>query len=112
VNNDGFVAADDVLTIINHINAVTTNKAGAAFYATALFLDVDADEYVTASDVIRVINYINSRAGDLGGTTNQQVAEGEASDAYFESLDSDPNAADALWSRLAADAVTSPRRRR
>ena len=108
VDNDGFVTASDVLTIINYINAGTVAQAAATSFTSASFPDVDGNQHITASDVIMVINYINSRP-DI---TSEMGAESEANDAYFDSFGSDPNASDELWSLLASDAESSSRRRR
>jgi VCBS repeat-containing protein len=86
VTDDGEVAADDVIKIINHINAAGSgplpNGSGIGALSVAAtgvegdgrYYDVTGDDYVAADDVIAVINYINAH------NTNQAPAtEGEAS---------------------------------
>src|SRR5437773_1982567 len=65
VTDDGFVVADDVLTIINYINARGSGPLPLTNNLSQKFVDVDGDTQVTASDVITVINAIN--AGNLPG---------------------------------------------
>jgi len=62
VTDDSNVAADDVVSIINYINAhgssliseVPTNLIKRLFY------DVDKDNWIAATDVLTIINYINA----------------------------------------------------
>jgi len=59
VTADGSVAADDVVSIINHITAhgsgeVDPNSLGVPY------CDVDGDGWITATDVVMVINFINA----------------------------------------------------
>jgi Ca2+-binding RTX toxin-like protein len=65
---DNTVTANDVLRIVNFINArpgggslVTTNDSNLTAY-----VDVDGDELCTASDVLAVVNYINSHGSGRG----------------------------------------------
>src|SRR4029077_16159301 len=76
VDNDLVVSANDVLTIINFINAhgsTPIEQVRGASGATQ-FLDVVADNYIEPDDVIAVINYINSRPA---ATNLSSMAEGE-----------------------------------
>jgi len=65
VSDNTFVASDDVVTIINYINAKGSGLVPDDAANEKDFLDVDGDNYVVAADVIDVINYIN--AGRPGG---------------------------------------------
>src|SRR6476646_9311066 len=65
VTDDGFVVADDVVTVINYINARGSGPLPDENNFAQKFVDVDGDTQVTASDVITVINAIN--AGQLPG---------------------------------------------
>ncbi len=66
VNDDGVIAALDVLTIVNYLNT----HPGASSRPTvhdpgAPFCDVNADQLVTPIDVLAIINYLNHQvAGD------------------------------------------------
>jgi hypothetical protein len=76
VDNNGFVAPNDALAIINMINAqgsvpLVFLSGGAQ---PSMFVDVDADNYLAPSDALAVINYI-----DAHPVTGSSVA---ASDAY------------------------------
>ncbi len=98
VNDDGFIAADDVLTIINYINAFGSvplalgqppipNPAlgpGKSLYVDTAPLGGDLN--MSSADVIAVINYLNSIkiiGGEAGSanTGNFTGFEGEASSA-------------------------------
>ena len=50
---NGAIAADDVVTIINTINAKQSRKLDTPFDNSPYYYDVDGDEFVTASDVNR-----------------------------------------------------------
>ncbi len=70
VNNDGHIVADDVLKIINYINAGHASEVAedAAVGQPYGFLDVTGDGNIVAEDVIKIINWINARpAGDEEG---------------------------------------------
>jgi subtilisin-like proprotein convertase family protein len=62
VDGDEEVTANDVLMIINIINAVgSTSLVGLSSLSHSnLYLDVTADDFVAADDVMEVINYINA----------------------------------------------------
>jgi hypothetical protein len=76
VTDDTHVVADDVLTIINYINAKGSGKVPDNAANAKPFLDVDGDNSVVAADVIDVINYIN--AGKKLGGEAEATWEGEA----------------------------------
>jgi hypothetical protein len=61
VNGDTFVAADDVLQVINELNAngSRTLPAPTAGFQPPPFLDVDGDGAISATDALLVINRIN-----------------------------------------------------
>src|SRR4029079_12439749 len=60
VNSDKFVSADDVVAIINYINAKGSGKVPDTAQYRKPFYDVDADSNVVAADVVSIINYINA----------------------------------------------------
>lgn len=95
VNNDGQVVAEDVLTIINYINAghpddVSTDAAVGGPYG---FLDVTGDGHVVAEDVIEVINYINAGHPTEGEAPGQAISatRSAASTPHTESAASVPS---------------------
>jgi parallel beta-helix repeat protein len=66
VNDDTFVSADDVLAIINYINAKGSGLIPDTAANQKPYCDVDGDNNVVAADVIDIINYINA-GRRLGG---------------------------------------------
>ena len=58
VNEDGIVAAQDALIVINDINRFGARKLETAGENQKM-IDVNQDGYVSAMDVIKIINYIN-----------------------------------------------------
>jgi hypothetical protein len=61
VDNDGEVAASDVLAVINNINATGSRSlVGLTPNANAAMVDVNMDSQVTSMDVLVIINFINS----------------------------------------------------
>jgi hypothetical protein len=74
---DGVVAAVDVLTIIDYINAhLGDTSLPAAPAVPPPYLDVNGDQAVTAQDVLAVIDYINNRpaASGEGEAVGERVA--------------------------------------
>jgi VCBS repeat-containing protein len=77
VDGDMHVSAQDVLAVINSINAHGSRlltPTGSQGEATPMMVDVDNDGSVTASDVIRVINFINAHPGGEAGNTDNKAA--------------------------------------
>jgi hypothetical protein len=66
VTDDTHVVAEDVITIINYINAKGSGKVPDGAANVKPFVDVDGDNSVVAADVLEVINYINA-GKRLGG---------------------------------------------
>jgi len=81
VDGDSYVAASDVLAIINSINAQGSRILPMSMpmtqgESTQMMVDVDNDGYVAAGDVITVINFINSHPqGEAGQTVVPNKAE-------------------------------------
>jgi len=77
-NPDGSVAAGDVLTIINYINANGSGPipADAQIGLPIGFVDTDPDNQVVAQDVLKVINYINAGRPQGGEAPPESAAEG------------------------------------
>ena len=67
---NGYVTPQDVLTLINYINANPDRKAvDESLHTPPPYYDVDGDGHVTAIDVLAVINRLNlSRPSDDGST--------------------------------------------
>jgi autotransporter-associated beta strand protein len=74
---DGSVAANDVLTIINYINAHGSGPIpeNAVIGLPFGFLDAKADNQIVADDVLQVINYINA-GRPLGGESPPESLAG------------------------------------
>jgi hypothetical protein len=113
VNNDGHIAADDVIGIINYINAGKPTDVGsdAEVGGPYGFLDVTGDDVIAADDVITVINYINAHPGEQEAAervagTGLAGSEGESGGGG----DVGAVDVDALLLMLAADAVGARRR--
>jgi hypothetical protein len=66
VNDDTFVSADDVVAVINYINAKGSGSLPDDAANQKPYLDVDGDNNVVANDVVEIINYINA-GRQLGG---------------------------------------------
>jgi hypothetical protein len=73
VNNSGEATAQDVLAVVNYINAfgITTVPRDSNPGQPWGFLDINGDNLVTPQDVLAVVNYVNS--GEIRGVR----AEGE-----------------------------------
>jgi hypothetical protein len=114
VSGDGQVAAEDVIDVINYINAKGSgpvSHSGSAGLqslaqsATSIFptmyYDVTGDNYVAADDVITIINFINAHPGQ-----SKPSGEAEAPSADAAGLPSD------LLSLIAVDSATTQINRR
>jgi CSLREA domain-containing protein len=108
VNDDTHVAADDVLDVINHINAVGSGKVPDNAANQKPFYDVDGDNNVVAADVLDVINYINA-GKRLGGEA--EAAEPAASGQSPAASDQSAAINDAM-ALLAADVAAQAARKR
>ncbi len=76
INDDTEIAADDVLALINYINAhgSTLTSEAAITALKKLFYDPDKDGWITATDVVLIINYINSKpAAPPAPATNSEI---------------------------------------
>jgi hypothetical protein len=60
---DGFIVANDVLTVINYINAKGSGKIPDHAPPGPPYPDVNGDDQVVAEDVLQIINYINAHPG-------------------------------------------------
>lgn len=103
VTGDGNVIAEDVIDVINFINAfgsgpVAPTKPGTP-RATLLY-DVTGDDYVAADDVVAIINYINAHL-----TSQQKTGE------LAQKSTIGPTDNDVLLTLLAFDIASEPKRR-
>jgi hypothetical protein len=101
VTDDTFVSADDVLAVINYVNAHGSGLLPDDAKNEKPYVDVDGDNNVVAADVIDIINYINA-GRQLGG-------EAEATDPVaggHEPVISD------VMALLAADVAAQATRKR
>ncbi|MBW8883856.1 MAG: tandem-95 repeat protein, partial [Planctomycetia bacterium] len=99
-NNDGFIAANDAVLVINYINAQQVSAEGGSGEATGPiddhdYVDVNGDNYVSAIDALSIINYLNAHP-QAAGEAAAPAAGGVASAA----------AANDLLALLAADTAT------
>jgi hypothetical protein len=76
VTDDTFVSADDVLAVINYINAKGSGLLPDNAKNEKPYVDVDGDNNVVAADCLDVINYINA-GRQLGGEA-EATWDGEA----------------------------------
>jgi autotransporter-associated beta strand protein len=93
VNDDGHVAANDVVAILNYINAFGSLNGGhvpglgdplpnglgiAGIGKPFGFIDVNADDFVAANDALAIINVINAgQAGREGESWQEKPASDE-----------------------------------
>jgi ELWxxDGT repeat protein len=114
---DGFIAANDVLAVINYISAHpgSDHIPDDAKFGPP-YVDVNGDDVVAADDVIQIINWINahpsqSEAEDTSGATVTDSAIDDQS--INAATDTTPRMTSAdLISLLAADAATAAIKRR
>jgi hypothetical protein len=76
VNGDTEVVADDVVAIINYINAKGSGKVPDLAANVKPFVDVTGDNNVAADDVVAVINYINAGLAEEEGEGEADMGRG------------------------------------
>ena len=64
VNNDKVVTPQDVLIIVNDLNAHGGRKLPYVTSPPQYFLDVNRDGALAPADALQIINYLNSRSGE------------------------------------------------
>jgi hypothetical protein len=99
VTGNGSIDPNDVLEIINFINAFGPQPAPTPDPPVPPYLDVTGDGFVAPDDALDVINYINGKS------------DGEGESQGFATASTDPLAVDELFSLLAFDALSPPKRR-
>jgi hypothetical protein len=83
VDDDHFVVAQDVITIINRINAKGSGPIPDDATFGPPYYDVDNDGFVVAQDVVNIINFINAGHGGAGEAPPVDPA---AADTVFQSV--------------------------
>jgi hypothetical protein len=75
VTDDNAVAADDVLSVINYINAHGNSQVSQVptNLVKHLYYDVDKDAVIAAIDVLLIINYINSHPDHSAPATDANI---------------------------------------
>jgi ELWxxDGT repeat protein len=101
VTQDGEVVAEDVVDVINHINATGSGPVDPTSSPGTLLYDVTGDDYIAADDVVMIINYINAHP------TAQQEALASGPSAAISTGATD----DALLQLLATDIASQLKRR-
>jgi hypothetical protein len=110
VDGDGKVVAQDVVDVINYINAHDSGPIVMVGKAAAEFYDVTGDDYVAADDVVTIINHINAHPDAQQSEVASQVPYASLATSFPLSTSQQPS--DALLLMLAADAATGTKRRR
>jgi hypothetical protein len=109
VTHDGHIAADDVVEIINYINAsgsgaFSNNKKPKYYY------DPNNDCNIAADDVVTIINYINAHPNrDAEAEAPAPIYDGAAASDSPNS--GNPSSAADLIALLALDIASQPKRR-
>jgi len=108
VTDDGVIAADDVLTIINRINAGPAANSAAlrSINVSAPYHDTTGDGVVAADDVLKVINFINSRRteGECGSDAMSFAGSTTSTAVTDQSMEADQHTLnDSLLDLLAED---------
>jgi hypothetical protein len=112
---DGHIVADDVIGVINYINAKGSGPipADAVIGLPFGFLDPTQDNNVAADDVLKIINFINAHPGlnEAAATTMDSTSNNEHFFSLQENPSGDPLPLD-LIVLLATDLATQPLARR
>jgi hypothetical protein len=112
VNNDTHVAANDVVAVVNYINAGFPSAVGAnaPLGQPFGFLDVTGDDFVAANDALAVINAIDAGQGGEGESQESGVRGQESVDRGRATGDRATDQGLLMW--LAMDANQQAARRR
>lgn len=100
VNDDGEVHPDDVLRLVNDINARDVRSLPVPPIAPDVpppYLDPSGDNWISPLDVLMVINYINQHPTAVGETMSPTSGEGEESPAMTSAIVPGSSAWTALW---------------
>jgi CSLREA domain-containing protein len=107
VNGDTHVVADDVIAVINYINAGKPELVPNDGRADGPYYDVTGDGHLAADDVVTIINYINAHPSQAEGefmpSAGLQTATLPPSNETLSSVD--------LLNLLAIDIANQPKRR-
>jgi CSLREA domain-containing protein len=108
VTGDNTVAGDDVLTIINYINAAKPETVPQDGSSDGPYVDVTGDGHIAADDVVSVINYINAhplKQGEAIASISVANASAPQPSIRPENLSAD------LLSLIASDVVSQSKKR-
>jgi hypothetical protein len=83
---DGFIVAQDVVAVINYINAHGSGKIPDNGTYGPPYVDVTGDDNVVAEDVLKIINYINAHPGQSEGEPEAQPMQPVAESSMDEIL--------------------------
>jgi hypothetical protein len=78
VTDDSSVAPNDVLAIVNYINAFQSQAVGEG-ESSSLYYDVDKDNFIAPSDALAIINYLNSLVRSGGDAEGEYAAAADLS---------------------------------
>jgi hypothetical protein len=113
IQPDGFIVANDVLAVINYINAKGSGQIAANSADGPPYVDTTADDVVAADDVLKIINYINAHPGQSEGESPIDGSSSATSTPAGASSTAGSSTIDNLFLLLATDiASTSVRRLR
>jgi hypothetical protein len=91
VNNDSHVAANDVVAVLNYINAFGSGAVPDNASYSQPFLDVDGDGNIAPNDALAVINAINSgQNGEGENQVTQMIGIAQSAGDLLALLASDP----------------------
>lgn len=84
VNDDGYVAANDVLDVINMLNARRSTD-DAEGEASDLYYDVTGDGFLAPGDALAIINHLNLSVGhDQAEIADTTAGEGESAESILQ----------------------------
>jgi hypothetical protein len=86
VNDDTHVAANDVVGVINYLNAFGPGVVPDDAVSAAPYIDVNGDNNISPSDALDVINAINAGQGGEGDVGTDSSALQSAADNVFALL--------------------------
>jgi hypothetical protein len=111
VDNDGHIVAQDVVAVINYINAHGSGSVPNDGKPVTTFCDVTGDDYIAADDVVKIINYINAHPGENEAAEQEGPASSQSTSTIAQPPDVNQQVPEALLLLLANDNATAKRRK-
>jgi hypothetical protein len=111
VNDDFSISADDVLQIINFLNAFGASPVLPGTPPADPYYDPTGDNYVAPNDALEIINYLNAYGATPEGESNRNGTSLAAAENQTLSSRSEASLDD-LISLLTFDVASQPKRRR